>query len=377
MDKQIKEYQQNFKYKFDMDSKAIDLREMMKNYDVGIIPLEDIHKAIKVVYDPGKPKTPVDPYKGASITHNSHIVASQTNFVEWKDLYLWPLFQRDVSPNHIKKIYQDFDPTAVITPCVVKFTVKDKPYYCVWDGHHTLQDCRFAGYTTFKIDYIDIDDITDDKIKADGWDPADRLGYGIWLAGSNMIRINSKNKRPLHAYDEFMIKLETKDRDTVSIMNILKKHQVVPHRKSKAEKSLTQIKSAIECYELSDSNGVKGRFLDRALKFHTTIWPNAPIELEMFRPMAYLYQVADLEGNVLDNVWDNEMANLLTSTYGDPWSVQEKLKISYHRAVEDGIGKGKIAQHDRERVLNGLLCLYHQRGGKNTHTPQPAYRWQI
>ena len=201
MDKQIKEYQQNFKYKFDMDSKAIDLREMMKNYDVGIIPLEDIHKAIKVVYDPGKPKTPVDPYKGASITHNSHIVASQTNFVEWKDLYLWPLFQRDVSPNHIKKIYQDFDPTAVITPCVVKFTVKDKPYYCVWDGHHTLQDCRFAGYTTFKIDYIDIDDITDDKIKADGWDPADRLGYGIWLAGSNMIRINSKNKRPLHAYD--------------------------------------------------------------------------------------------------------------------------------------------------------------------------------
>ena len=63
MDKQIKEYQQNFKYKFDMDSKAIDLREMMKNYEVGIIPLEDIHKAIKVVYDPGKPKTPVDPYK--------------------------------------------------------------------------------------------------------------------------------------------------------------------------------------------------------------------------------------------------------------------------------------------------------------------------
>jgi hypothetical protein len=379
MDKNIKNFQSRFKYKFDMDSKAIDLREMMKNYEDngGIIPLEDIHQAIKVIYDPGTPKVPVDPYKDSEITHNSHIVASQTDFVEWKDLYLWPLFQRDVSPNHIKKIYNDFDPTAVITPCVVKFTIKGKTYYCVWDGHHTLQDCRFAGYTKFKIDYIDIDDISDEKIKADGWDPSDKIGYGIWLAGSNMIRINSKNKRPLAAYDEFMIKLETKDHDTVQINNILAKHDTRITRKPHGAGSCSQVKSVIECYELEDSRQVRGRFLDRAVQFHRTNWPGSPMELELFRPMAYLYQQADIDGIRLDADWDKEMAEMLINNYGDPETIQTKLKESYWRALDQGQGKGKIPGHDKDRVLNGLLNLYHQKGGSNVHTPRAEYVWQI
>jgi len=117
------------------------------------------------------------------------------------------------------------------------------------------------------------------------------------------------------------------------------------------------------------------------LAFHTRIWPQAPIELEMFRPMAYLYQKADVEGVTLNQDWDKEMAQLITSNYGDPETAQTKLKESYWKAVQadrpEQQGKGKLAQHDRERVLAGLLCLYHQKGGKNTYTPQPEYRWVI
>ena len=51
MDKSLKQYQSKFRYKFDMDSKAIDLREMCKNFPSvddrnGFIPLEKINEAI-------------------------------------------------------------------------------------------------------------------------------------------------------------------------------------------------------------------------------------------------------------------------------------------------------------------------------------------
>jgi len=384
MDKSIQKYQSKFQYKFDMDSKAIDLREMCKNFPSveernGFIPLGDISKAINLVLNDYEPhlQNKYNPYEKSEIKNEDTAVASHTEFVSWDELYLWPLFQRDVSPNHIKKISLDFHPTAVITPCAIKLKIKGRAYYFVWDGHHTLQVCRLHGYTKFKIDVIDVDQIPEENLTKQGFDPKDRIAFGIWMAGLNMVRINSRNKRPLHAYDEFMIKLETRDKDTVSIWNIMQKHGVTPHRQSKAPKCLTQIKSAIECFEFEDSKGMNGRFLDRALGFHTKVWSQAPIELEIFRPMALLYQKADIEGIKLDSNWDLEMANLITSHYGDPETAQNKLKESYWQAVEDGTGKGKIAQHDKDRVLNGLLCLYHQKGGKNIHTPRPEYQWQI
>lgn len=384
MDKSIKKYQSKFNYKFDMDSKAIDLREMCKNFPSvdernGFIPLEKINEAINIVlngYEPHQSNR-YDPYAKSEISNEDNAIASHTEFVKWEDLYLWPLFQRDVSPNHIKKISLDFHPTAVITPCAIKLKIKGKAYYFVWDGHHTLQVCRLHGYSKFKIDVIDVDMIPEDNVKKQNFDPNDRIAFGIWMAGHNMVRINSRNKRPLHAYDEFMIKLETQDADTLSIWNIMQKHGVTPHRQSKAPKCLTQIKSAIECFEYEDSNGVRGRFLDRALAFHTRIWPQAPIELEMFRPMALLYQKADMQGISLDRKWDDEMADLITSQYGDPETAQNSLKESYRKAQENGSGKGKTPQHDKDRVLNGLLCMYHQKGGKNIYTPRADYIWQI
>ena len=384
MDKSLKQYQSKFRYKFDMDSKAIDLREMCKNFPSvddrnGFIPLEKINEGINIVlngYQP-HPSNRYDPYAKSEISNEDNVIASHTEFVKWEDLYLWPLFQRDVSPNHIKKISLDFHPTAVITPCAIKLKIKDKAYYFVWDGHHTLQVCRLHGYSKFKIDVIDVDMIPEENVKRQNFDPNDRIAFGIWMAGHNMVRINSRNKRPLHAYDEFMIKLETQDADTLAIWNIMQKHGVTPHRQSKAPKCLTQIKSAIECFEYEDSNGVRGRFLDRALAFHTRIWPQAPIELEMFRPMALLYQKADMQGISLDRKWDDEMSGLITSQYGDPETAQNKLKESYWKAQENGSGKGKIPQHDKDRVLNGLLCMYHQKGGENIYTPRADYIWQI
>jgi len=369
-----KQYLKKFKVKFDIDQKAIDLRTMSENYTNGIIPLDDINTVINL--HSSQPQTihtydPSDPANAA--------LSPQFKYVEWNDLFLWPRFQRDVSPNHIDKILSDFDHSCVIVPTAIKVTINGKIHFCVWDGHHTLQVCRNRGYKKFPIWYIDIDAATDSQI-ADADFPlttAGRVEYGIWLAGSNMVRINSKNKRKLSPYDEFMILLETGDARTLRINNILKKHSCVPVRNSGRPGAFTQIKSGIECYELRNEYGVAtGEYFSRALRFHRKAWPMASLELEVFRPLSYLYHEASLQGITLDAAFDASLENLLITQYGDAESVQRELKESYWNAAHQNKGKGIMPDQDKRRVLSGIINLYNQKIGKIL-LPPADYRWTI
>lgn len=378
----INAFVKSYKVPFEMKDDAVDLREMAKNYADEIIPLEDIQKAIITVIGPRytlTPKAPYDPSGGATIHYPTPSISPRFGYVEWKDLYLWPIFQRDVAPNHVEKIFKDFDHTAVIVPCAIKLTLTDgRTIYCIWDGHHTTQVCRLEGYTKFPVWYIDIDHVSNETLTDAGFGTTDseRIRYGAFIAGTNMRRINGKNKRPLSAYDDFMIGVETRDAQYVSMMNILTKHKCVPKRHATMAGAFTQIKSGIECYELADDNGAKGQFWDRALKFHRTNWPAAPLTLEVFRPLSYLYHRASLEGFTLDANFDKELAAMLINKWGDAESVQEGIKESFWKAYAAGKVKGDIPDHDKDRVLNGLINFYTQNGGK-AMLPSPVCQWKV
>ena len=377
----INTFVKKYKVAFEMKDDAIDLREMAKNYPNDIIPLEDIQKAITTVIGPkyNVLKTPYDPSGGATIHYPNPATSPRFGYVDWADLYLWPIFQRDVAPNHVEKIYKDFDNTAVIVPCAIKVTLKNgKTIFCIWDGHHTTQVCRLEGYTKFPVWYIDIDHVSDEMLTDAGFGTTDdeRIKYGAFIAGTNMRRINGKNKRPLSAYDDFLIGVETRDTQYISMMNILNKHKCVPKRHATVAGAFTQIKSGIECYELADDNGVKGTFWDRALKLHRATWPAAPLTLEIFRPLSYLYHRAALEGFTLTAAFDKELADMLVNKWGDPDSVQQKIKDSYWKVYANGKIKGAIPEHDKDRVLNGLINFYTQSGGK-TLLPTPTCQWKV
>jgi hypothetical protein len=376
----IKQFVSKFKTQFDMKDDAIDLRTMADNYDNGIIPLEDIHQAIITVLGPNyKPEAfDYDPSEGVQITTGIGTARNpKFAYIDWSQAYLWPIFQRDVAPNHTSKIYSDFDPTCVIVPCAIKFTIKGKIYYCIWDGHHTIQVCRLKGYNKFPVWFIDTDIIENDVIAKAGFDPvSERIEYGCWLAGHNMIRINSKNKRKLSPYDEFMIKLETRDAVAIAMHNILVKNNCTPKRHATMAGAFTQIKSGLECYELSDTYGNSGQFWDRALNFHRRVWPKAPLELEVFRPLCILYHRASTQGLALDADFDNELETLLVNTYGDPTTVQETIKESYWDAYYNNKGTGRPAEHDKTRVVDGLINLYNQKVNRAT-LPPADYVWKV
>lgn len=381
----IAQFQSQFKIQFEMKDDAVDLRTMAKNYDHELIPLEDIHQAIAVMIGPKylQPKTPYDPSGGAIIQYPNAGTSPRFAYITWQEAYLWPIFQRDVAPNHVEKIYKDFDHTAVIVPCAIKITLtegelKGQTIYCIWDGHHTLQVCRLEGYAKYPVWYIDVDSIPLSVIENAGFGgtDADRIAYGAYLAGTNMRRINGKNKRPLSPYDDFMIGYETRDAQYVAMMNILRKNNCVPKRHATCEGAFTQIKSGIECYDLADLYGNKGLYWDRALKVHRETWTKASLTLEVFRPLSMLYHRAAIQGLVLNQDFDKELTDMLVAKWGDAESVQEGIKESYWKSYHATRITGTIPEHDKERVYDGLINFYKQQGGK-VLLPAPGCQWIV
>lgn len=367
----VKNFLKKFQIRFDMEDDAIDLRKMAENYPGGIIPLQDIAEAVAVLLGPQYNRSRFAPYDPS----DPNSLSPRFAYVGWHELFLMPIFQRDVVVNHIKKIDRYFDPSCILVPCAIKITINGRTIYAVWDGHHTLQTCYLQNYTCFGIWYIDIDAIPmSEVVKAGFPDSADgKMAYGIYKAGTNMRSINDKIKRPLHAYDDFMIGLETGDKQYAAIMNIYNKHGIVPKRHNTGKFTISQHKTAQECYALEDSRGVPGRFLDRALGLHVKHW-KSPITMEIFRPMSYLYQLADVEGINLDPQFDDEIGSLLVKLYGDSNTAQESIKKSFY--VNLNYGHGEEPTTHKDIVLYGLINLYNQHIGRLI-MPTSKWVWKV
>jgi hypothetical protein len=379
----INAFVKKFKHDFDMKDDSIDLREMAKNFNDGPIPVEDIHQAIVTVLGPQYHNITFgyDPSGGNYLGYASGKRPKEYfDYIDWKDLYLWTIFQRDVAPNHVEKIYKDFDESSVIVPCIIKITLLDgKVIYCVWDGHHTVQVCRLKGYTKFQAWIIDLDQFTTAEIEEAGFGDTDeeRIKFGCFIAGTNMRRINGLNKRPLAPYDDFMIGLETRDPKFTAMNNILAQYGCMPRRHATCDGAWTQIKSGIECFELEGKSGPSdGAFWSRAIAFQRNHWKQGHLVLELYRPMSYLYAWASVQGFSLPASFDKELAKMLSSEFGDAEEVQEGLKESYWDAVNNNLVIGEQPQHDKFRVLNGIINFYKQSGGK-VMLPAPTIQWKV
>lgn len=359
----------SFKHHFDMKDDTIDLREMAKNFNDGPIPCEEIHKAIVTVLGPNfqNLKFNIDPSGGFLGYAQGKRPKVYFDYVKWEDLYLWTVFQRDVAPNHVEKIYRDFEESSVIVPCMIKITISGKAIYCVWDGHHTIQVCRLEGYMKFPAWIIDLDQYTTAEIENAGFGSTDeeRIKFGCWIAGKNMRRINGLNKRDLSPYDDFMIGLETRDSKFVAMNNILASHSCIPKRHASCSGAWTQIKSGVECFDLEGVYGASnGAFWSRAIAFNRKNWPSSHLVLEIFRPMSYLYSWASIQGFKIPASFDDELAKMLIDKWGDAETIQESIKESYWNAVNNKTLVGPLPDHDKFRVLNGLINFYKQQGGK-------------
>jgi len=67
---------------------------------------------------------------------------------------------------------------------------------------------------------------------------------------------------------------------------------------------------------------------------------------------------------------------MLIKQFGDAEEVQEGIKESYWDAVNKKATVGEQPQHDKFRVLNGIINFYKQKGGK-VMLPAPTIQWKV
>lgn len=338
----IRNWLGKFKIPFDVENKAIDLREMVNNYPGKRIPILDIADGIEaVIGNPLINRQTIDPRGLKKIPKFA--------WVELSQCFYDPRFQRDVAPNHIKNIEANFDSRMIIVPCAVKFVdLNGVVHFCLWDGGHTSQLLIRQGWTHIPVWYTDVDDLSLTEL-----DEAEEAMIG--LAGRSFIRINKTFKRPVGGYDEFMILLETKDVDTVSIFNILKANNCQPYRYKRTAGDVTHFEALWECYELQNKMGMKGVYLARALTFHRKHWPMASIEAEVMRPMTMLYALCDAQiGQMPSAQFDDDLGQYLRNNIGSAEKVQEDIKSMYSATHPLGRDNHPV------QVVSGLLLIYNK-----------------
>jgi hypothetical protein len=111
----------------------------------------------------------------------------------------------------------------------------------------------------------------------------------------------------------------------------------------------------------------------------------AALELEVFRPMSYLYQAFNIGGYTIDQEFDDELEIILAGDpndpnsfgiYGDAESVQRGIKDSYENAIKNNLGRGSLLKTNKEIVMNGLINLYNQHCGRLI-MPPADYVWKV
>ena len=136
-------------------------------------------------------------------------------------------------------------------------------------------------------------------------------------------------------------------------------------------------KSGIECFDLEGKNGASnGAFWSRAVAFQRNHWKKGHLVLELYRPMAYLYAWASVQGCPLSATFDSDLAKMLSKRWGDAEEVQEGIKESFWNAVNTNMLIGDHPQHDKFRVLNGIINFYKQSGGK-VLLPATTCQWTV
>jgi hypothetical protein len=355
-EQRIRAFQSQYKIKFDMTDKAIDLRNMSKNYADSIIPSADITAAVDAVLGPA-------PVKRASIDPRKlNMPIPKFAWVHIDDVAVHTLFQRDISPKHCQSIEPIFQSDTIIVPCAVKDPITGK--YLLWDGNHTRQVCERQGWSHIPVWYTEADVSNQHSLQQ-------AREILVQQAGQKFLIINKTGKRDVDLYDEHMISVGCGMPDAVAIQNLLKANNCHPRRAGIRPGDVTHFSNLYAAYDIPRGD-IKGVYLSRSLKFHRSTWPKEKVQGVMLLAMARLYALTEMQtGAILPNSFDQDLGALLTKHIG----TSEKVHLRLQQAFEKHIGARSNAGVNIPMVVtSGLITLYNQNIAKQKLAqPDPVF----
>lgn len=369
--------EQGYKEKFDAEPKVIDLRAMAKNFDLGVIKGMKINDVInlvipqmkKLIDDGHVPKE--DPYKDKdNLPQLDGSIHPQPQYLDREVLSLLTLFQRNVIPENILKIFKDFDITTPSTIEVLKFTYKGEVLWLIWDGHHTYQICVLRGYSRLLCKVVDMDAYTDEQMIKEYFkgenrklSEDERFKFVVWKGGMNFLRNNCFNKEMIDDFNRYMVQFSIGHKPTMDLEDVLRRNDCQIVRKEKKGGDITQVKIVEQLFQ-KEKDGKKGVYLDMALRTCRKTWPDLHMELEVYRPLAELFQLLDEKNISVDDEFITKLGAGLKKEFGSAEKVQTKLKKSYESAIENQdfrLTAEKLPSNNKMKVLAGIINVYQQK----------------
>ena len=358
-EQRIKAFLANYAIQFDVEDAAIDLRTMVKNYPTGIIPSKDITDAVNAVLGPAPmPRLSVDPRS---------LNIPQFVWAPLDDVGVNPIFQRDISPNHVGGIEPKFKSDMIIVPCAIKDPITGK--FLLWDGNHTRQVCERQGWTHLPVWYTEasIDDAQSLAAAAKSL---------ILKAGQSFLVINKTGKRDVGRYDEHMISVECGINKSIIIQNIVNANNCQVRRNGNKPGDITHIAHLYDAYELTQATtSIQGIYLARALAFHRATWPKEEIVGIMLYALARMYEQTDRQiGSMPPKEFDDEFGIILRKKYGFSNAVHGNDESGLKGCYVDHFGA--LANHP-VAVTSGLILTYMKHGKKGFKLAQPEVTYPV
>lgn len=386
---------EGYKHQFEAVEKLFELSDFAKNFPLELIPMEKSIEVMKVILGDRIKSRNIDPNKNDVFAPMDGTIRPQIQALDYHKLYVCIKFQRAMIPKSILNIHQDFDPSAVSVVEVMRKSYKGKVYDMVWDSNHTGHICVMNGYTKLICKVVDADAYTDEEMLNDGTllqgksaplSEEDRFAWAIYKAGKNFIRNNHSNKMLLDDFDRYKVQVNIQDYHTLIIESILRDTSCQIVRKPKNAGDVKQVRNIEDTYAREDTSGIEGTYLRKALAFHTTTWPDMEIKLEIFKPMAKLYELSEKVGKKLDNNFEKKLGAGMKKYFGGPDDVQLGLKKSYEKALNtdksDFVNNDpddKLPSNHTDMVLVGIQNLYQQKiyDHGDVILPQAKQTWTI
>ena len=305
-----------FQYTFSVEEAFIDCKEMSKNYQHGLIPMQDLADTIDAIEGPWQGR--VNQYSSTTAAGKVltlHNLVPHFEMAAVNKLFSHPSFNRDTSPNHCIKLEMDWLDQFAMVGLGLKMPEQYGGGIYNADTTHTGINRIRRGDKELPYWVADVPDQGNFQ---------DTHDLALFIAGHLFLAINVRNKRGVDIFDQHFIKVACNIWPAPQIQYIVDNTTGVTIRRS-GSKIAGAIHNLNETY-LTFNLDKKGALLKESLAWLTKNFKHQSIDGCLLTSYALLLQENEENGIVRSNGQKDQLAQYLVTTWNTANNAQLKIK---------------------------------------------------
>jgi hypothetical protein len=317
------QYVSKFTHPFTLEEAFIDCKEMSKNFQHGLIPMQELANAVDAVSGP---------WQGRVNQYNSTTPAGKVltlfnlvphfEMVPVANVFSHPSFNRDTSPNHCIKLEMDWlDQFAM---CGLGLKMPEKYGGAIYnaDTTHTGTNRIRRGDTELPFWVSDVPDQGNFQ---------DTHELALFIAGHLFLAINVRNKRGVDIFDQHFIKVACGIYPAPQIQNVVNSVPGVAIKRAGARiaGAIHNLNETYLTYDLDKNSQKPGALLERSLNWLIRNFKHQSIDGCLLTSFAIFISDAEDKNIVITTKQEDKLAKELCNRYTTANRAQLAIKEAY------------------------------------------------